>query len=185
MISATAIILVLLGLVMSRFHSEHRPVFPVIGGGQIEVHDSTRGSTMTFHYGAEWRRLLHRVMGSYAPARLKTSTYSVIPLGTNSLGVLLSKPITAQDFIFNGKTYDGRTVNGTFSMSLLDNSGREYLGTLRQTIFVVDQVSGKPTSEEIVFEFTNATALSHRLRMYQTNALDGSIATKEIHFTAN
>lgn len=157
-------------------------VFPLSGGGYFEVIETSRGSNMVFHLGDRQSMALYRIFGYHVPNRFKTVQFPVVALGTNSLGVLLNKPITKEDFEAS------RVLNGSFSLSLLTEKSEEFFGLQRAVNFQTAVVDNKErtiiTDEQIVFEFTNPPAIYTRLRMYQTNVSRGAVTvtTNEVSF---
>ncbi len=176
--------LFLLGmLLLFAFSYQPLPVFPLEGGGQFEVIESARGSNMVFHMGDRRQMALYRIFKRHVPARYKTVQYPHVALSTNSLGILLNKAITEDDF------QQRRTLNGSFSLSLVTASGQEHFGLQRVVNFYSIDVgtsgANRLTDERIIFEFTDPPAAYTHLRMYQTNILLGkvTVTTNEVPFT--
>ena len=182
LIIAVSVFLLGLVLLLAMFH-EPLPVFPLQGGGQFEVIESARGSNMVFHMGDRRQMALYRIFKRHVPARYKTVQYPHVALSTNSLGILLNKPITENDF------NQRRTLNGSFSLSLVTPAGQEHFGMQRAVNFhsvdIGNTGANRLTDEQIIFEFTDPPAAYTLLRMYQTNVSAGkvTVTTNEVTFT--
>ncbi|HEY1174151.1 MAG TPA: hypothetical protein VGH19_22490 [Verrucomicrobiae bacterium] len=178
--------LLLLGiLVLFAFSYQPLPTFPLTGGGHFEVIESVRGSNLVFHMGDRQQMAFYQIFKNHVPARFKTYQYIHVALSTNSLGVLLNKPITEDDL------QQRRYLNGSFSLSLITASGQEHFGLQRvvnfHSINVGTSGANRLTDEQIIFEFTDPPAAYTRLRMYQTNVFPGkvTVATNDIPFASD
>jgi hypothetical protein len=171
-----------LGILVLCLQQARSPVFPLSGGGYFEVMETAHGSNMIFHIGDRQCMALYRIFGHHVPDRYKTLQHPFLALGTNSLGVLLNKPITKEDYEAS------RALNGSFSLSLLTEKNEEFFGLQRVVNFqTAKDKQGRSiiTDEQIIFEFTNPPPTYTRLRMYQTNVSNGTVTvtTNEIPFT--